>query len=291
MKLGKINRQSIGISGFTSGLETIHTPPAALYIAGTLPNKHIKSVAIIGSRKPTPYGKEVTHALAYELAKRGIVIVSGLAYGVDAIAHQAALEAGGTTIAVLANGLHRIYPAGHTALAEAIVRGGGAVISEKPTGEDVRHYDFLKRNRIISGLADAIIVTEATEKSGTLSTVGHALDQNKEILAIPGPITSLLSAGPNRLIQQGAHVVITPQDVLNIIAPNSVPIQTHLALGDTPLEVRILEEIRKGNASSTEMVLHRLGDTPSTELLQVLTMMELKGVIRITAGQIALQTI
>lgn len=291
MKLGKINRQSIGISGFTSGLETIHTPPAELYIAGTLPHKQIKSVAIIGSRKPTPYGKEVTHKLAYELAKQGIVIISGLAYGVDAIAHQAALEAGGTTIAVLANGLHRVYPTGHTALAEAIVRNGGAIISEKPPGEDTRHYDFLKRNRIISGLADAVLVTEATEKSGTLSTIGHALDQNKEILAVPGPITSLLSAGPNRLIQQGAHVVITPQDVLNIITPDASPIQTQLVLGDTPLEVRIIEGIQKGSTLSAEMLLQHLSDVSSAELLQTLTMMELKGVIRITAGRITLQTI
>jgi DNA processing protein len=282
MKIGKINRQSIGISGFTSVLETIHTPPAALYVAGTLPTTRIKSVAIIGSRKPTSYGKEVTYTLAYELARQGIVVISGLAYGVDAIAHKAALEAGGITIGVLANGLHRIYPSDHTALAEAIIKGGGAVLSEKPTGEGTRHYDFLKRNRLISGLADAIIVTEATEKSGTLSTIGHALDQNKDIFAVPGPITSLLSAGPNRLIQQGAHVVLTPQDVLSVVAPNVTLSQTQLPLGDTALEVRIIE-LLQGGVTDGELLQQQSG-TPAGEFLQTLTMLELKGSIRAIGG-------
>lgn len=289
MKIGKINRKSIGISGFTSVLETLHAPPAELYVAGTLPTTRIKSVAIIGSRKPTPYGKEVTYTLAYELARQGIVIISGLAYGVDAIAHKAALEAGGTTIAVLANGLHRIYPSDHTALAEAIVRGGGAVISEKPTGEDARRYDFLKRNRLISGLADAIIVTEATEKSGTLSTVGHALDQNKDIFAVPGPITSLLSTGPNRLIQQGAQVVLTAADILEVIALEVQPTQTLLPLGDTPLEARIIKSIQQGSVTTDELA-RDLSDETTTELLQALTMMELKGTLRIIAGRISLSS-
>jgi DNA processing protein len=289
MKIGKINRQSIGISGFTSVLETIHTPPAELYVAGTLPTTRIKSVAIIGSRKPTPYGKEVTYTLAHELARRGIVIISGLAYGVDAIAHKAALEAGGTTIAVLANSLHRIYPSDHTALAEAIIKGGGAVLSEKPTGEDTRHYDFLKRNRLISGLADAIIVTEATEKSGTLSTVGHALDQNKDIFAVPGPITSLLSAGPNRLLQQGAQVALSAADILSVVAPEVQPTQTLLPLGDTPFEAQIIHYIQQGSATSDELA-RQFSDKTTAELLQTLTMMELKGTLRIIAGRISLST-
>ena len=289
MKIGKINRQSIGISGFTSVLETIHTPPAELYVAGTLPKNRIKSVAIIGSRKPTPYGKEVTYTLAHELARQGIVVISGLAYGVDAIAHKAALEAGGTTIAVLANGLHRIYPSDHTALAEAIIRGGGAVLSEKPTGENTRHYDFLKRNRLISGLADAIIVTEATEKSGTLSTVGHALDQNKDIFAVPGPITSLLSAGPNRLIQQGAQVVLDAADVLSVVAPEVQPTQALLPLGDTPFEAQIIQYIQQGSTTTDELA-RQLPNKTTAELLQTLTMMELKGTLRIVAGHISLST-
>jgi len=279
MKLGKINRQSIGISGFTSVLSAIHTPPSELYIAGKLPGSHIKSVAIIGSRKPTSYGIEVTHRLAYELAKQGIVIISGLAYGVDTIAHKAALEAGGTTIAVLANGLHTVYPASNSGLAEDIIKNGGALISEKPMGANAMPYDFLKRNRLVSGLADAIIVTEATEKSGTLSTISHALDQNKEIFAVPGPITSLLSVGPNKLIQQGANIVLKTQDVLDIIAPNSVKTQTLLPLGDTVIETGIIELLKKAPLH-TDGLLEALPNISSSEILQTITIMELKGTIK-----------
>lgn len=287
MKIGKINRQSIGISGFTSVLSTLHSPPRELYVAGVLPKSRIKSVAIVGSRKPTPYGIEVTHSLAFELAKQGIIIVSGLAYGVDAIAHKAALEAGGTTIAILANGLPEIYPAIHTGLAENIVKNGGALISEKAPGEEARHYDFLKRNRIISGLADAVIVTEATEKSGTLSTVGHALDQNKEIFAVPGPITSLLSAGPNRLIQQGAHIVLSAQDILDIIAPEIKLTQAQLPLGDTALETAIIKLLQTGHTSA-EIVITKLPNESVTSIMQAITMMELKGTIKTVSGQLHL---
>lgn len=277
MKIGKINRQSIAISSFTSVLSTIHSPPHELFIAGILPDKKVTTVAIIGSRKPSAYGIEVTHRLAYDLAKQGIVIISGLAFGVDGVAHKAALEAGGTTIAVLANGLHRIYPASHTGLAEEIIKKGGALISEKEPGDDARNYDFLKRNRIVSGLADAIIVTEATEKSGTLSTVAHALDQNKEVFAVPGPITSLLSVGPNRLLQQGAHVALNAQDILNIIAPELQSAQTRLPLGDTPLEAQIISLIQNGCRSSEALIKRSGKEAPL--ILQTVTLLELKGTI------------
>lgn len=287
MKIGKINRQSIGLSSFTSVLSTLHTPPIELYIAGSLPNSHIKAVAIVGSRKPTSYGIQVTHKLAYDLAKHGIIIISGLAYGIDAIAHKAALEAGGTTIAVMANGLHRVYPASHTGLAEEIIKKGGALISEKPLGENARSYDFLKRNRLISGLADAIVVTEATEKSGTLSTVAHALEQNKDIFAVPGPVTSLLSAGPNKLIQQGAYVALTAQDILNVVSPETKPIQAQLPLGDTPLEANIITLIQSGH-NTTEALIQRLSSESAPSILQALTMMELKGTLKIVSGRLYL---
>jgi DNA processing protein len=286
MKIDKINRQSIAISGFTSVLETIHTPPQALFIAGALPSNRPPCVAIIGSRKPTQYGIEVTHRLAFELAKQGVVVISGLAMGIDAVAHKAALEAGGVTVAVLANGLPRIYPASHGGLAKDIIKKGGALLTEKEPGAEARHYDFLKRNRLVSGLADAIIVTEATEKSGTLSTVGHALDQNKEVFAVPGPITSLLSAGPNRLLQQGARVALEAQDILNIIAPHLKTRQAQLPLGDTPLEARIIALIQKGNTTSAALI-----DTieyDAAEVLQALTVMELKGLLFNKAGMLIL---
>lgn len=282
MKTGKINRQSIAISGFTSILQRYETMPSELYIAGKLPNQRIPAVAIIGSRKPTKYGEAVTYKLAYELAKRGVVIISGLAYGVDAIAHKAALEAGGTTIAVLANGLHRVYPTAHTALAEQVIQHGGALVSEHPEGLEAHKYHFLARNRLVSGLADAVIVTEATDKSGTFSTVAHAISQNKEVFAIPGPITSLLSAGPNRLIQEGAHVVLSTNDVLDIIAPSIVQAQTQLPLGNTPLEAHIIKIIQNGTTNGEE--IQQKLDVTTEVYLQALTMLELNGVVRSVGG-------
>ena len=243
-------------------------------------------MAIIGSRKPTAYGKDVTYKLAYDLAKSGVVIVSGLAYGIDAEAHTAALEAGGKTIAVMANGLHRIYPVSHAGLAERIVKQGGALISEQEPGVEAHKYHFLARNRIVSGLADAVIVTEATDRSGTFSTVAHALTQNKEVFAVPGPITSLLSAGPNRLLQEGAHVALCAQDILDIIAPNLAPVQSVIPLGDTPLEAKIIELVQSGVNDRDAVIA--LSGASSSETLQAITMLELNGTVKVSAGKLCL---
>lgn len=278
MKIRKINKQSIAISGFTSVLETLHTPPNQLYIAGRLPANRVPTVAIVGSRKPTAYGIEVTERIASDLAKAGVVVVSGLAFGVDAIAHKAALDANGTTIAVLANGLHKIYPVSHRALGEQILKQGGAIVSEQAPGVEAMKYHFLSRNRIISGLADAILVTEATDRSGTASTVNHAIEQNKEVFAVPGPITSLLSAGPNRLLQQGAHVALSAKDILAVIAPKLVQTQTTLALGYTELENKIIQCIQKGIRSGEDLQAAS-GESPRN-FLQALTMLELAGTIK-----------
>lgn len=277
MKIGKINSLSIVNNAYASVLKHIDSPPKQLFIAGSLPAERRPTVAIVGSRKPTPYGIEVTHRLAYDLARAGVVVISGLAYGIDAVAHKAALEAEGTTIAILANGLHRIYPATHKGLAEEIVRKGGAIISEQELGVEAHKYHFLTRNRLVSGLADAVIITEATDRSGTFSTVMHAMNQNKEVFAVPGPITSLLSAGPNRLIQDGVHVALEAKDILDIIAPQ-LKTQTLLPLGDTPLEVQIIELIQQGIRNGEE--LQKQSGVESSEFLQALTMMELKGTIR-----------
>lgn len=278
MKIRKINELSIANHAYVLPLTYIPTPPKTLFIAGSVPTERRPTVAIIGSRKPTPYGIEITHRLAFDLAKRGVVIVSGLAFGIDATAHKAALEAGGTTIAVLAGGLERIYPASHKGLADAIIKQGGALISEQELGAEVRRYHFLARNRLVSGLADAIIVTEATEKSGTLSTVAHALEQNKEVFAVPGLVTSLLSAGPHRLLKQGAHIATTADDILEVIAPNLLTSsQSQLVFGDTPLEVEIIRAIQSG-ISDTDALQQSCSAEPG-EFLRTLTMMELKGTL------------
>ena len=278
----KINSVSPDDSVFLQIIDTIAVKPKIVYFVGTLPTDRPPVVAIVGTRKPTSYGKEVTFNLAYNLAKKGVIIVSGLALGVDAIAHRAALEAGGTTIAVMAGGLDSIYPANHRALAKQIVTNGGALLSEYAPGILARDFQFLQRNRIVSGLADAVIVTEAAARSGTLSTVMHALDQNREVFAVPGNITSPMSVGPNRLLQQGAHPALNADDVLHIIAPHLLEKQTTINLGSNPVETTIINLLKAG-VRDGDILQQRSGFTAS-EYSQAITMLEIGGLIRRLGG-------
>lgn len=164
INLTEINCVSIA-TPFLEPLSQLANPPAHLYVKGRLPDERLPAVAIVGTRRPTPYGREVSYDLAYKLAKKGLIIVSGLAFGEDALAHRGALDAGGRTIGVLAGGPDRIYPAAHTALANEIIQKGGAIISEYPVGSPTHKHQFLARNRLISGISDALIVTEAGERS------------------------------------------------------------------------------------------------------------------------------
>lgn len=275
MKINSILPDEANFLQIISGIANI---PKRVYYIGSLPQQRSAVVAIVGTRKPTTYGKEVTFKIAYDLAKKGVIIVSGLALGVDAIAHKAALEAGGTTIAVLANGLDSIYPATNQHLAAAIIKSGGAIISEYPPGTPARDFQFLARNRIVSGIADAVIVTEAASRSGTLATVAHALDQNKEVFAVPGNITSPMSVGPNRLIQQGAHPVLDARDVLQVIAPDLVETQTTLNLGSNPMEITLIDLLRRGIRHGDQ--LQQQSGLSVSDFTQTLTMLEISGLIR-----------
>lgn len=284
----KINSISPDKNEYLQILLNIAKVPKSLNYIGTLPEKRVTSVAIVGTRKPTRYGQEVTERLAYDLAQRGIVIVSGLALGVDAIGHRAALEAGGTTIAVLGNGLPKIQPTSNRQLADKIVEHGGAIISEYSQNEDVRPHYFLERNRLVAGLSDAIIITEAAIRSGTLNTAAHALEQGKEIFVVPGNITSPLSAGCNALLKQGARVVTDYKDVLDVIQPNTESMQTSLPLGQNELETKIIALISSG-VRDGEVLLKQSGTEP-TEFATTLTMMELAGTIKpLGANQWTLQ--
>jgi DNA processing protein len=278
----KINRISPQSSIYLQIISTIAKPPEKLYFVGALPETRRPSVAIVGSRKPTSYGKEVTYQLAYELASYGIVIISGLALGVDSIAHKAAIEAGGVTLAVLGNGVDQIYPASHRGLAQDIIKHGGAIISEYEPGTLARDFQFLERNRIVSGLSDAIIVTEAAARSGTLSTAAHALEQGKEVFVVPGNITSPLSVGCNNLIKQGAHPITCAKDVVEIIAPNLLRAQVLLPLGANKLETQIIKLLQTGVRDGGE--LQKMVDIETSEFLQTLTMMEISGIIRALGG-------
>lgn len=279
MKISRIEPKS---HPYLQILGTLSKVPEKLHFLGTLPVTRQPTVAIVGTRKPTNYGKEVTHTMAYELARRGVVIVSGLALGIDGIAHRAALEAGGTTIAVLANGLPAIYPATHRSLADEIIKKGGAIISEYEPETSARSYQFLERNRIVSGLADAVIVTEAATHSGTLSTVAHALEQGKEIFVVPGNITSPQSAGCNALLKQGAHPLTSYKDVLEIIAPELLEGQSLLPLGNTPLETTIITLLQSGVRDGDD--LQEKSAVAANEFMTALTMMEIDGTIRALGG-------
>lgn len=201
---------------YPENLKQIIGAPKSLYIKGTIKPKDKLAVAVIGSRRMTEYGKEMAWKFGYALAKKKVTIVSGLAYGIDSVAHKAALAAGGRTIAVLGSGLDIIYPKENKKLALEIVKDG-ALISEFPPGTEPRGEHFLIRNRIISGLSLAVLVVEGARKSGTLSTAAHAANQGREVFAVPGPVSSPLSEAPIFLIEQGAGVAKRPQDVLDYL--------------------------------------------------------------------------
>lgn len=273
----KINRINPDKHKYLQITDSIANKPKALYYIGKLPEERLPTVAIVGTRKPSAYGKEVAHRIAYDLARQGIVVVSGLALGIDSIAHRAALEAGGITLAVLGNSLDLIYPRSHNELANEITQRG-AILSEYEPPTSPRGYRFLERNRIVSGLSDAVIVIEAASRSGTLNTASHALEQGRELFAVPGNITSPLSAGCNALIRQGAHPLLSSKDILDLLAPTKHVHQQSLALGDTPLEAQILQLLGQGLRDG-DILQQKTSATPA-DFSHTLTMLEIKGHIR-----------
>lgn len=207
-----------GSPGYPLPLIEIPDPPPLLYVRGGIIEADQLAIAIVGSRKSTPYGVRMAERLAQSLARVGLTIVSGLARGIDAAAHRGALQVGGRTIAVLANGLNQVYPPEHEGLAREIAESG-AVVSEMAMRQEPIAGLFPQRNRIISGLCLGVIVIEATPRSGSLSTARHAMEQNREVFAVPGPVDSLASRGCHALIRDGARLVETADDVLEELGP------------------------------------------------------------------------
>lgn len=234
-------------------------------------------LTVIGSRKVTPYGRSVTTSLVRAAAEQGIVIISGLAIGTDTLAHQAALDAGGKTIAILPCGLDSPYPASNRPLARRILTQGGALISEYPEGSTPFKQNFIARNRLVSGIADGILVTEAAEKSGTLHTINFALSQGKTVMAVPGPITSDLSRGTNNLIRAGATPITKPEDIFEALG---VEMQTEdkEILGANEHESVILQLLKRGISEANE--LQALSKLEAAIFNQTLTMLEITGKVR-----------
>jgi DNA processing protein len=238
-------------------------------------------VGIVGSRKVTPYGRAVTEKLARELAEQGIVIVSGLALGVDSIAHQACLEGRGGTIAVLPSSVEEVYPVAHRPLARRILERGGALVSEYPTGTPALRQNFIARNRLIAGLSDALLVTEAALKSGSLHTAGFALEQGKTVLAVPGNINSPTSEGTNNLLRTGAILVTSADDVLAALHLKR-RVSKRQPVGETPAEQAILD-LLAGGVQDGDQLQVRSG--LAIELFnQSLTMLEINGDIKAMGG-------
>ncbi|MDD5040600.1 MAG: DNA-processing protein DprA [Patescibacteria group bacterium] len=195
-------------------LKEIYSPPAVLYVKGSLPERSCVLLAVVGTRKTSTYGRSITPRIVYDLASSGMTIVSGLALGIDALAHQSAIDAGGRTLAVLGCGLDAMYPRSNAALAEKIIETGGALLSEYPPGTLPLKQNFPARNRIISGLSRGVLVIEGGDDSGSLITAQFALDQNRDVFAVPGNVSNETSRGPNKLIKMGATVVTCADDVI-----------------------------------------------------------------------------
>lgn len=277
-----VNKLTLTSSDFPEVLKKIPTPPQKLYVLGDSLSELLlrPCVAIVGSRRVSTYGRHVTEQLAGALARAGVVIVSGLALGVDGIAHQAALDAGGLTIAVLPGGVDHIHPRSHYHLAQRIVAQGGAVLSEHPTNTPIYRSSFVIRNRITAGLSQAVLITEASQRSGTLSTARFALEQGREVLAVPGNITSATSIGTNTLIKNGATPVTDVADVFHVLGitnPYSAPVK-QAPQGSTPQEQTLLDLLFAGITEGDELLIHSKLSVSAYN--QALTMLEITGQIR-----------
>lgn len=265
-------------------LQYISSPPKQLYVAGKPLAEWIDlpKVAIVGSRKVSAYGREVTTKLAYDLAARGVVIISGLALGVDGLAHKAALEAGGTTVAVLPSPLGRIYPASHRQLAQQIVQSGGTLISEYADATELNRATFIARNRLVSGLCNALLITEAAQKSGTLHTARFALEQGRDVLAVPGAIFSPTSVGTNNLLKAGATPVTDYTDVLHALGLEETSAAERTAKGANETEQALLDLLAGGIREADELLAK--SDLGVAVFSQTLTMLEITGKIRPLGG-------
>lgn len=276
--MSKIRTIKLGDDDFPEVLRSIPGPPKQLYVLGDLAALlAMPRLAVVGSRHVSPYGRQITSRLVEEIAGQGVVIISGLAIGVDAIAHQAALAAHGQTIAVLPCGLDKLYPSTNARLGEEILKGGGALVSEYPDGTPPLRQHFIARNRLVSGLANGVLITEAAARSGTIHTAGFALDQGRTVMAVPGNITSPQSAGTNNLIKTGAVTVTDTSDILLAMGLNKSERQLSI-IGDTAAEVTVLRLLSKGQSDGGELL--RNSELSPVEFNQALTMLELAGKVR-----------
>lgn len=284
----KIEAQGIQIftwqdESYPARLREIDQPPPVLYVRGEYLPDDVFAVAIVGTRKVTPYGRQVTEEIASFLAANGITIISGLARGVDVIAHQTALKAGGRTLAVLGSGADKIYPPEHRGLAEQMMTRG-AIISDYAVGTPPDASNFPPRNRIISGLSLAVVVVEAAETSGALITAEFAAEQGREVFAVPGSILAPQSKGTNKLIQNGALPLLSPNDLMQALDLTRIGEKKMVRklVPSDETEARVLDVLGPEPVHVDE--IRNLANLPIEKVSATLALMELKGMVRQVGG-------
>ena len=268
---------------FPSRLKEIYDVPPVLYIRGSITPEDEWTIAVVGTRRATIYGREVTERLVTELVRNHITVVSGLARGIDSIAHRTALESGGRTIAVFACGLDEVYPPENVKLAQSIIEQG-ALVSEHPPGTRPKKEHFPLRNRIMSGLSLGVLVIEGDVDSGAMITANRALEQNREVFAVPGSILSPTSRGTNRLIKEGAKLVNDVQDILEELNLTMIPRQLEMReiVPENETESLIMKYLSHEPTHIDEVC--RSSSLPIATVSSTLAMMELKGIVRQTGG-------
>jgi DNA processing protein len=283
-EMARIQKAGVQVLNWTSPaypglLKEIPDPPVVLYVRGELLPQDEFAIGVVGTRKASVYGREATFAMVHDLAASGLTIVSGLAYGIDTCAHQTAVDAGGRTIAVLGSGVDVIYPRQNSALARRIL-DQGAIISEYPLGSRPEARNFPPRNRIISGLCLGVLVVEGAVSSGSMITARYAVEQGREVFAIPGNILNKNSSGPSHLIQQGAKLVTSIGDILEELNLTMVTEQTQAreVIPDNETEALIIQHLSSDPIHIDD--LGRATGLPVHEVSGTLTLMELKGKVR-----------
>ncbi len=287
LELEKLERHQVKVvtipdADYPKLLKEIYAPPPIIFYRGALPKADDFLLAVVGTRKFSIYGQQVAISLTRALAEQGLTIVSGLALGIDSLAHNATLDVNGKTLAVLGSGIeaNNIYPTSNRFLSEKIINQGGCVLSEHPLGTPPLKQHFPRRNRIIAGLSLGTLVVEAPEKSGALITAQFALEQNREVFSVPGPITSLASAGTNNLIKMGARAVTNADDILECLNLKKATayLVASAIIAESAEEEKVLNNLKLEPLHVDELT--RLTALPISTLQATLTIMEMKGKVR-----------
>lgn len=283
MKIKKIDYES---REFPTKLKNIPNPPQNIYVYGNIELLHEKSIAVVGSRKFTVYGKNVAMLIGNKLSVSGVPIVSGLAYGIDQYAHEGVIAAGGKGIAVLASGINKMSPYRNRPLMNKLIESGGAVVSEYEPDAPALKWTYPARNRIISGLSDAVIVVEANFNSGALITAQHANEQGRTVYAVPGNINSQFSMGSNLLIRDGATPLVIIDDVIRDMGL-FIPVEKRFESDFGEDEISILEVVEKYNGISPDKIAETINRSVS-HVNSVVTILEIKGIVESYSGKIHL---